>query len=124
VYKRQTYEEWKLHPDSWYIACSIRSNTKVWGIARTTKPVLSTKFTDREGNPGIAYIAFKTSMAIPVAGANLRFPPADRSIIAKHAEKLWKEAEGLGDDTGRPLPLAQAARRLRRIQDVRKHFDL
>ena len=119
-----TYEEWKLQPDSWYIDCSIRLNTTVWGIARTTKPVLSTKFTDREGNQGVAYIAFKTPMAIPVAGVDLRFPPADRGIIAKHAEKLWKEAKGLGDDTGRLLPLAQAARRLRRIQDVRKQFDL
>ena len=119
-----TYEEWKLQPESWYIDCAIRNRTTIWGIAKTTKPLLSTTFTNSEGHQGVAYIAFKTSMSVPVAGVDLRFPPADRLIIAKHAETLWKEAKGLGDDTGRLLPLAQAARRLRRIQDVKKRFDL
>jgi len=119
-----TYEEWELKPDSWYIDCAIRKSTTVCGIARTTDPVLSTHFTDGEGNQGVAHIAFKTPMSIPVAGVNLRFPPTDRRIIAAHAETLWKAAKGLGDDTGRLLPLAEAARRLRIIQDVKKQFEI
>lgn len=117
-----TYENWELEPDSWYINCTIRENTTVLEIARTTNPVLSTHFTDIDGDTGVAYIAFKTPMAIPVAGVDLKFSPADRSTIADYAELLWEVAEG--DDTGCLLSLAKAARRLRRIQAVKTLFKL
>jgi len=119
-----TYEEWVLEPDSWYIDCSIRTRVKVSGIARTINPVLTAPFTDRDGKQGTAYIAFRTPMAIPVAGADLPFPPSDRRIIEAYAETLWRAAKGLGDDGGRSLPLADAARRLRRIQEVRTQFNI